>query len=119
MKFSHEFNPLFSASLISTSPKSYCVIGFLLVLKIFIFLISGMFGNAFLIIRVSLEFKSNSPSANLTSFFNSSTISSHRSSSDMWCSRFNNVKAWRIVVFPLSFLPTNAAKSPTLISPES
>ena len=119
LKFSHEFNPLFSASLISTSPKSYSGIGFLLVLKILIFFISGIEGNVSLMSPISFWFNSNSPSANLTSCFKSSDISSHKSSSEIVWSLLSKVNACKIVVLPLSFRPTKAARSPTLISPES
>ena len=78
-----------------------------------------MFENFSLIKLVSLGLSSNSPSASLTSDFNSSLISSHRSSSEIFSSLFSKVNACRIVVLPLSFLPTKAAKSPTVISPES
>ena len=119
VKFSHEFNPSSSASLISVPSNSYCTLGVLFVLNNLIFLISGNPGNFSFSISISYSFNSNSPSASLTSSLSSSVISSQRSNSEIFSSLFNNVNACRIVVFPLSFRPTNAAKSPTVISPES
>ena len=106
-------------SSICTSPKLYCTSEDLLVRKSFISLISGMSGKFSCIMVVSVCVSSKLPSASTISDFNSSDISSHKSSSEACPSLFRSVRASSIVVLPLSLRPTNVAKSPTDISPES
>ena len=118
-KFSQELRSLPRPSSTGMLSNSYWTPGLRFVLYSVMRLISGSPGKRSLIISISLGLSSNCPSASLISLLSSSSISSHKSSSETCSSRFRRVRAWSMVVLPLSFLPTNAARSPTVISPES